>query len=323
VGKSKAPGEPAQNQLALAKLVEAAFLNINKPKGITSHDVVARLRRIIGIKQIGHGGTLDPMAEGVMTIALGKACRLLRFLPDDKTYKATIRLGLITDTDDIEGKVLAEDKSATDNPPSRELVAAALLDFKGDIEQIPPYFSAIHVDGQRLYELARKGQPPPDIKARPVTIHSIDLLDYQAPEITIRVHCSKGTYIRSIARDLGQKLGPGGTLSGLVRESAGKFQLMQSADLGDNNLLDRLVTVEEAVALPQMTMPTSLAKRLALGQKIALSDLPPDSNHPGQDAEYVLVLGADTGRAFCAGRLGLSEIDGQPYIAPEVVFADV
>ncbi len=258
-----------------------------------------------------------------MTIALGKACRLLRFLPDDKTYKATIRLGLITDTDDIEGKVLAEDKSATDNPPSRELVAAALLDFKGDIEQIPPYFSAIHVDGQRLYELARKGQPPPDIKARPVTIHSIDLLDYQAPEITIRVHCSKGTYIRSIARDLGQKLGPGGTLSGLVRESAGKFQLMQSADLSDNNLLDRLVTVEEAVALPQMTMPTSLAKRLALGQKIALSDLPPDANHPGQDAEYVLVLGADSGRAFCAGRLGLSEIDGQPYIAPEVVFADV
>ena len=377
MGKSRASGQPAKNQLAQAKLTEAAFLNINKPKGITSHDVVARLRRAIGIKQIGHGGTLDPMAEGVMTIALGKACRLLRFLPDDKTYRATIRLGLVTDTDDIEGKTLALDESATISPPSREQVAAALVQFKGDIDQIPPYFSAIHVDGQRLYEMARKGQAPPEIKARPVTIHSIDLLDYQAPEVTIRVHCSKGTYIRSIARDLGQRLGPGGTLSALVRESAGRFVLAQSAELTDPDLLDRLVKVEEAVALPRVLLPAHLARRLAMGQKIALADLNPalnpdldyqpapnqrgESNHDlveaqpraqnqnqdktldhdldqnldqNQDSDqerkqnqpadsFLLVLEADSGRAFCAGRLGTSEMDGSLYLAPEVVFADV
>jgi tRNA pseudouridine55 synthase len=324
VGKSKS----ADGQLADAKLVTNAFLNVNKPKGITSHDVVARVRKLTGLKQVGHAGTLDPMAEGVMIIALGKACRLLRFLADDKSYKATITLGLVTDTDDIEGKVLEQNTLATTSPPSQAVVSKALQDFIGSIEQIPPYYSAIHVDGKRLYEMARAGLAPPEIKARPVTIHSLDLLSYEAPTLTIRVHCSKGTYIRSIARDLGQKLGLGGTLSALVRETSGTFTLDQCSTLedlaGSGGLLkDRLVKVEDALNLPALLLSAASAKRLSMGQKIGIADLEPAAASQIDSSEYFLVVNALTGNSFCVCRTGRSELDGQKYLAPEVVFEDV
>jgi tRNA pseudouridine55 synthase len=308
----------------VAKLAATAFLNIDKPKGITSHDVVSRVRKLTGIKQVGHAGTLDPMATGVMVIALGKACRLLRFLADDKSYKATIRLGLVTDTDDIEGQVLQENDSATTNPPAREKVAEALKQFIGQIEQIPPYYSAIHVDGKRLYEMARAGLAPPEIKARPVTIISLDLLAYDPPTLTIRVHCSKGTYIRSIARDLGQKLGLGGTLSALVRESSGRFDLDRASSLDDlaespESLIARLVKIEDAVNLPTLAVSDACANRLVMGQKLGEADL----DMASLTDEYMLVAKASNFDPFCIGRLGKSETDGQRYLAPEVVFADV
>lgn len=292
---------------------------------MTSHDVVNRVRKLTGIKQVGHAGTLDPMATGVMIIALGKACRLLRFLADDKSYKATITLGLVTDTDDIEGKVLQENISATTNPPAQEIVVAALSQFVGDIEQIPPYYSAIHVEGKRLYEMARAGIAPPEIKARPVTIKSIDLLSYTPPDLTIRVHCSKGTYIRSIARDLGEKLGLGGTLSALVRESSGCFVIERASSLedlisgGGELLNERLVTIEDAIHLPTLIVSDACAKRLVMGQKIGEADFKLASLND----EYMLVINASNQRSFCIGRLGGSELDGQKYLAPEVVFADV
>jgi len=320
-----------------------AFLNINKPKGITSHDVVHRVRKLTGIKQVGHAGTLDPMATGVMVVALGKACRLLRFLDDDKSYKATITLGVITDTDDIEGKVMSENPLAQTNPPSREELLSALAAFTGTIEQIPPYYSAIHVDGKRLYEMARAGKAPPEIKARTVTIDKLDLLSYAAPIVTLRVHCSKGTYIRSIARDLGEKLGMGGTLSGLVRESAGRFMLGQSCDLedlggGKESLHHSLVKIEDAIKMPLLTVSESCAKRLVMGQKIALSELDdavlPEKDMPAKSlteifaqTDYILIVDSSTGQPFCIGRLSRSGSDQEnqqsqeKYLAPEVVFA--
>jgi len=313
----------------MPQLATTAFLNIDKPKGITSHDVVNRVRRLTGIKQVGHAGTLDPMATGVMVVALGKACRLLRFLADDKSYKATITLGLVTDTDDIEGKVLHENISATISPPTEEVVAGHLRHFQGTIDQIPPYFSAIHVDGKRLYEMARAGEAPPEIKARSVTIDSIGLLSYAPPALTIRVHCSKGTYIRSIARDLGQALGLGGTLSALVRESSGRFHLDQATSLeelaADSTLLmDRLVNIEDAINLPTLLVDDSCARRLTMGQQLGPADLAPGSESivgAAGPSEFVLVVSAASQRAFCIGRL--FDLDGQKCLAPEVVFADV
>ncbi|MBS1996053.1 MAG: tRNA pseudouridine(55) synthase TruB [Cyanobacteria bacterium SZAS LIN-2] len=313
---------PAQatKQLNLA----TAFLNIDKPQGITSHDVVHRVRKLMGIKQVGHAGTLDPMATGVMVVALGKATRLLRFLADDKTYLATIQLGLVTDTDDIEGKVL-EDKSsqAAAAAPSAETVAAALTAFRGDIAQIPPYYSAIHVDGKRLYEMARAGMAPPELKPRPVTIHTLDLVAYEPPFLTVRVHCSKGTYIRSIARDLGNALGLGGTLSALRRETSGRFNLSQAQELEQlqHGAAPKTVAVEEALALPAFNLSAELAKRLSMGQKIALSDL---DFTPG-DQDFFLISSAGSGKPFCIGRIDSTEVDGQmtKCLAPEVVFADV
>ncbi|MBU6450355.1 MAG: tRNA pseudouridine(55) synthase TruB [Cyanobacteria bacterium REEB67] len=308
----------------------SGFLNVSKPAGMTSHDVVNRVRRITGIKQVGHAGTLDPMATGVMVVALGKACRLLRFLADDKSYRATITLGLITDTDDITGKVLHENEKAKTAPPEREAVAVALDQFCGAIEQIPPFYSAIHVDGKRLYELARSGQAPPEIKPRPVVIYKIELLSYEAPVVVIRVHCSKGTYIRSIARDLGQKLGLGGTLSGLVRETSGRFNIDKAAPLDEmladpKAAMEKVVPVENALRLPLFEVDAENARRLGLGQKITADNLPEPAAKISEDQEeppenFVLVSNATTNHPFCVGRVG--EKEGQRYLAPEVVFAD-
>ena len=290
---------------------------------MTSHDVVNRVRRIVKMKQVGHAGTLDPMATGVMVVAIGRATRLLRFLADDKSYKATVRLGQITDTDDIEGKTIAQDEKALTAPPDKDALEKALLGFVGDIEQIPPFYSAIHVDGKRLYELARSGQAPPEIKARPVTIHKLDLLSYTPPNVVIRVHCSKGTYIRSIARDLGQKLAVGGCLSGLVRETSGRFALFDSANLEGliaepERARQIIVPVEEALPTEVFMANTEMCRKLKLGQKIHVETL-----SPAQDlSEYLLVKNVDSGLPFCIARKGIFEENGSQYLAPEVVFAD-
>jgi tRNA pseudouridine55 synthase len=197
------------------------FLNIDKPAGITSHDVVAYIRRAARQKRVGHAGTLDPGATGVLVVALGNATRLIEYVQEatSKRYRATVRLGLTTTTDDAEGQVLE-----TRAVPSLGVAAIeqALESFRGTISQVPPMYAALHHEGRRLHELAREGIVV-ERAARPVTIERLELLDWSPPLLTLDVMCSKGTYIRSLARDLGEALGCGAHLEALRRTAVGTF----------------------------------------------------------------------------------------------------
>ena len=194
------------------------FLVINKPKGWTSFDVVAKIRNKLGVKKVGHTGTLDPMATGVLVLCLGKATKMAQEMTGyDKEYVAEITLGTSSNTDDAEGELL---KNGEAKPVSQDQLESILEKFKGEIQQVPPQFSAKKVNGQRAYKLARKGQKV-KLEARPVTIHELDLLDFKWPIVKLRILCSKGTYIRSIARDLGTELGCGAYLSALERTKVG------------------------------------------------------------------------------------------------------
>ena len=208
------------------------FLNIYKPAGIISPDVVAVLRKTLKTKQIGHTGTLDPFAEGVLPIAIGKATRLIEYLSDDKEYIATVRFGCSTNTYDLEG----ETTFTSDKKVTKGEIIEKLRDFEGEIEQIPPIFSAIKVKGKKLYEYARKGEEI-EIQPRKVTIYNIELksFDENLQQAEILIKCSKGTYIRSIANDLGNKLGCGGHLIKLIRTQAGKFRIENSVKLEVEN----------------------------------------------------------------------------------------
>jgi tRNA pseudouridine55 synthase len=211
----------------------AGFINLDKPAGVSSGDCVYALRKLLKERRIGHGGTLDPAAIGVLPIAVGPMTRLLNYLPTGKAYQATIRFGLTTATDDLEGEVLTRNPIAA---LSQTQVEACLPDFCGDLLQVPPIYSAIHKDGQRLYDLARQGNAPSleELTPRPVRIESLVLREWRSgeyPEAVMDVECSTGTYIRSIARDLGAKLGCGGTLAHLVRTRSGQFQREYSISL--------------------------------------------------------------------------------------------
>lgn len=211
------------------------FLNVYKPVGKTSHDVVAYFRRILKIKQIGHTGTLDPFAEGVLPICIGKSTKLIEYLPDDKSYTAFVQFGKSTETYDTEGKIVFE----SDKKVSKEEVEHALNNFKGEIEQLPPMYSAIKVNGKKLYEYAREGVEV-EVKPRKVSIFKIELLDFDFENQTAQVYieCSKGTYIRSIANDLGQVLGCGGYLYRLIRNKAGKFLVENSTKMENFKTVD-------------------------------------------------------------------------------------
>ena len=204
------------------------FLNIYKPQGKTSHDVVAILRRITKIKQIGHTGTLDPFAEGVLPICIGKATRLIEYLDDDKAYIGTVQFGKSTTTYDIEG----EGVNISNKKVTLEEIEVALSNFRGEIEQLPPIYSAIKVNGKKLYEYARKGEEV-EIKPRGVNIYKLDIVSFNEEKQLLELHieCSKGTYIRSIAHDLGEALGCFGHLIKLVRIKAGKFRVNEAIKL--------------------------------------------------------------------------------------------
>ena len=204
------------------------FLNVYKPKGITSHDVASALRRITKVKQIGHTGTLDPFAEGVLPICIGKATRLIEYLDDDKAYTGTIQLGSSTTTYDLEGEeVNFSDKKVTFNE-----IEAALDKFRGEIEQLPPIYSAIKVNGKKLYEYAREGKEV-KIEPRGVNISNLQILNFypETRQLELHIECSKGTYIRSIANDLGEELGTYGHLVKLVRVKAGMFEVNNAVSL--------------------------------------------------------------------------------------------
>ena len=275
------------------------FLNIYKPKGLTSHDVVARLRKITKVRQIGHTGTLDPFATGVLPICIGKATRLIEYLDDDKEYLATVQFGKNTATYDLEGEITATfDKKVTE-----EDVKNTLKDFEGEISQIPPIYSAIKVNGKKLYDYARQGQDI-EIKPRKVTISKIELKEFdktsQSAKITIA--CSKGTYIRSIAYDLGAKLGCGGYLTALERTKAGKFQVNTTIKLEDltevSQIVENLINPLDMLNIPIHNLSENERERVSHGMSICNSDFP--------DSDIVIL--SYGGRIYAIGKVEQNKI---------------
>lgn len=216
---------------------------IDKEPGFTSHDVVAKMRGICGQKKIGHTGTLDPMATGVLPVCLGSGTKLCDMLTDrDKEYVAELLLGVETDTQDTTGRVLVQRPVRTEEAKVR----AACESFVGDYEQVPPMYSALKIDGKRLYELARAGEEV-ERKARPVKILELEILEYRLPVVKMRVVCSKGTYIRTLCADIGARLGFGGVMQSLRRTAAGQFTLEKAMTLGELQQLKDQGRLEEAV----------------------------------------------------------------------------
>lgn len=241
------------------------FLNIYKPVGMTSHDVVSVLRRVTKIKQIGHTGTLDPFAEGVLPICIGKATRLIEYLQDDKEYLATVQFGAATNTFDLDGeKVFTSDKKV-----SRDDIKEGLKSFEGEILQLPPIFSAIKVKGKKLYEYARKGEEV-EIQPRKVVIENIELknFDEELQQAQILLKCSKGTYIRAIANDLGKNLGCGGYLIKLIRTQAGKFRVENSVQLDGIDVESNLINPLEILNLPKIAVDNDDLARIKNGMPI-------------------------------------------------------
>lgn len=245
------------------------FINIYKPKGKTSHDVVAILRRLTKIKQIGHTGTLDPFAEGVLPICIGKATRLIEYLDDDKAYIGTVQLGKSTSTYDTEGEIV----KTSDKKISKEEIEIALQQFRGKIQQLPPIYSAIKVNGKKLYEYARKGEDV-EIKPRDVEIFKLEIVNFDEENQTVDLHieCSKGTYIRSIANDLGNVLGCYGHLIKLVRTKAGKFELANSFKLDEleskENVSNNMIYPLEYLDYPKYSLNENEKQKVSNGMSI-------------------------------------------------------
>lgn len=252
------------------------LLILDKPQGFTSFDVVAVMRRICGQKKIGHTGTLDPMATGVLPLLLGTATRAQSLAPNtDKEYEAGFRLGLTTDTQDITGTIREKRPVSV----ARAELEAAAETFRGEILQVPPMFSAVQRDGVRLYDLARRGIEV-EREARPVVIHRLDVLRYEEStgEGTMRVRCSKGTYIRTLCHDIGEKLGCGGVMTSLRRTAACGFLLSDSVTLEEaralaetGRLMERVTPVDGLFArYPAVRVSTAQAKRFANGGALDL-----------------------------------------------------
>jgi tRNA pseudouridine55 synthase len=294
------------------------FLNLNKPAGFTSHDCIAKLRRLFQLKRIGHAGTLDPMATGVLPVAIGRATRLLQFLPGEKAYRAKIRFGLATATDDITGEVLTEFGAAQ---LELEQVLPVLPQFCGQILQLPPNYSAVQVQGKRLYDLARQGKAI-DVAPRQVEVYKIEVLNWQPgefPELDVAIWCGAGTYIRSIARDLGALLGVGATLAALERTLSSGFQLESSLDFADleTELAQSGFTPIDANTalqhLPILILSPDLARRWCQGQKLSLTNFP---NLPANlfvrvmDESSALLGVAEIGEEILRAKVVLVEEEG-------------
>lgn len=253
------------------------FLNLNKSFGWTSHDCVAKTRKFLRLKRVGHAGTLDPAATGVLPIALGKATRLLQYLPGDKAYIAKIRFGVRTTTDDLQGEIIASQPCWELN---LEAVKAVLPQFIGKIDQIPPSYSAIQVDGKRLYDLARQGVAV-EAPLRKVEVFDINILNWrdgEFPELEVAIACGAGTYIRAIARDLGETLQIGGTLASLQRTVSSGFDLANSITIEELETQLQAGDFQPIPAdtplqyLPAINLQPDDAKRWCQGQKVVYSE---------------------------------------------------
>jgi len=280
---------------------------VDKPGGLTSHDVVARIRRLAGTRRVGHAGTLDPMATGVLVVGVEKATRLLGYLTvTEKQYDATIRLGQSTSTDDAEGEVTftasAQDVSAA--TLTEHELAKAVAELTGEIQQVPPAVSAIKVDGQRAYKLTRAGAAP-ELKPRPVTVYEFTVTDVRPAgdgdltDVDATVRCSSGTYVRALARDLGDKLGTGGHLTALRRTRVGGYGLDAAQTL--DQLADRFEVMPlaqaAAAAFPRRDLSADEARRLAHGGRLAATGIAGPMAAFAPDGSLVALLAEQDGQA--------------------------
>jgi tRNA pseudouridine55 synthase len=276
---------------------------VDKPAGLTSHDVVARVRRLAGTRKVGHAGTLDPMATGVLVLGLNRATRLLGHLTlTDKRYDATIRLGVTTTTDDAEGEVV--ETRPTDGL-TEDAVRESLVAFRGKIEQVPSAVSAVKVDGKRAYARVRAGEQV-DLPPRRVTIHELDVRAVSLPTVDVSVHCSSGTYIRSIARDLGAALGVGGHLSTLRRTAVGAFDLSGARTLDELAEHFSLTPIAEAAraTFPALDLDDAQTADVRVGRRLDI-DLLATTALFGPDGEFLaLYREGEDGRAKAVAVFG-------------------
>jgi len=267
------------------------IINVYKEKSYTSHDVVAIMRRIAGTKKVGHTGTLDPDATGVLPVCIGRATKLAEYLAsEDKTYIAEVILGIETNTGDISGEITATQMVKFDEDAIEQAVQSFHFNERGEYMQIPPMYSAIKIGGKKLYELARKGETI-DRPARPVIIHDIKVLRFEPEKnaFTIEVKCSKGTYIRSLATDIGQMLGCGATMSELVRTKSGMFSIDSAIKLEelkqaseDEKLAKFILPVDELLPYPKIYISDEALKRALNGNPLPLSTIGEMDNSEGQ-----------------------------------------
>lgn len=254
------------------------FINVYKEENMTSHDVVSSLRKISGIKKIGHGGTLDPLATGVLVIGIGDATRLFEYINDTKEYIAEVLFGIATDTDDVTGKVISESNVI----PNLLDIQKISTSFIGDIVQKPPIYSALKSKGKKLYELARKDLITlEDVHERKATVFLFEILDFNNDRLKVKIACSKGTYIRSIARDLGVKLNTCATLSKLERTKHGDFSVIDSIKLGDLNrdFLSRILkNPNDYINLSSIKLEDELLNKVLHGNKIKSVNVYPSNS---------------------------------------------
>jgi tRNA pseudouridine55 synthase len=248
------------------------ILNVLKPPGMTSHDVVSYIRKVSGIKKVGHTGTLDPGAAGVLPICIGKSTKLVDYIMSHKkTYICELTLGNITDTFDKYGKFIYE-KNKEFNHVNYEVFEKVLQRFKGQITQIPPAYSAIKIDGKRAYELAREGKHV-EIPSRTVNIFNIDILKFSLPNILIKIECSKGTYVRSLCYDIGVELGCGAYMSFLLRSQTGNFTLENCCvldELNRDNIKEYLITPDSALNMKSIYIDEKFSSKILNGNSIKI-----------------------------------------------------
>ena len=269
---------------------------VDKPQGWTSQDVTARLRRVFGTRRIGHGGTLDPMATGVLPVFVGRATRAVEFFEHaEKTYETVLRLGITTDTEDMTGTVLTEENVSFTEEQLQETLAA----FRGEILQVPPMYSALKVNGQKLCDLARKGKTV-ERQPRPITIHELTLVERGENTLRLRVRCSKGTYIRTLCKDIGEKLGCGGCMESLRRVAAGEYAIDEAVPL--QTLLetekpeDYLRTVDTMFRnYPAVTLTANQETRCRNGNAFSVSLAPGTYRAYSQDGEFLMLAKVDGG----------------------------
>ena len=269
---------------------------VDKPEGWTSNDVVSKLKGVLHTRRVGHGGTLDPMATGVLPVFVGRATRAVEFFEHaEKTYETVLRLGLTTDTEDITGTVLTEQDAFV----TGEMLESVLSQFRGEIMQVPPMYSALKINGQKLYDLARKGKEV-ERQPRPITIHELTLLGMEADGIHLRVRCSKGTYIRTLCKDIGEALGCGGCMAALRRIKAGEYTAEEAVPLAtlieaENPEIYLRPVDTMFVSYPAVTLTSNQEKRCRCGNSFSVTMDDGTYRAYGQSGEFLMLAKAESG----------------------------